>query len=337
MNEPKTIDVSPATVVQAIQTLDHSPTPLDLIQRAVQSGSQVEVMEKLMGLQERYEKNESRKAFDNAISRAKSEIPVIRKNNTVDFTSARGRTNYSYEDLATIAATIDPILSKYGLSYRFRTNSDSKSVTITCVLSHSAGHCEENSLYAPHDASGNKNAIQAVGSAVTYLQRYTLKAALGLAAAADDDARGVNPAPAQQQAAPQRQEQAPPPAATPAVQRTSTPTPGGEQVFPVVSVLRVKEVHSKPGAPKAWTAFFITFNDGFADLEAATFDRKVADMANDLANTQESASLTTKPGRKEGSKEIVKLVRAEQPPQADGDTVPMDFDNAGNPVTETIP
>jgi hypothetical protein len=316
MNEPKTIDV-PSDARQAVQVLDHSPTPMDLIQRAVQSNAQVETMEKLMGLQERYERNESRKAFDSAISKAKSEIPVIRKNNSVDFTSARGRTNYSYEDLATIAATIDPILSKYGLSYRFRTNSDSKSVTITCVLSHSAGHCEENSLYAPHDASGNKNAIQAVGSAVTYLQRYTLKAALGLAAAADDDARGANPdrAPAPQQQAPAAR---PAPATTaPAPARQSTPQPDGEQFFPVVQVLRVKEVHSKPESPKKWTAFFITFNDGFNDLEAATFDRKIADFANELANTGENASLTTKPGRKEGSKEIVSLTRAEQPPMGE--------------------
>jgi hypothetical protein len=49
------------------------------------------------------------------------------------------------------------------------------------------GHSEENTLMAGKDDSGNKNGIQAIGSTVTYLQRYTLKAALGLAAGADDD------------------------------------------------------------------------------------------------------------------------------------------------------
>lgn len=304
----------PANAQQAIQNLDHSPTPLDLIQRAVQSNAQVDVMEKLLGLQERYERNEARKAFDSAISKAKSEIPVIRKGNLVDFTTNRGTTRYSYEDLATIAATIDPILSKYGLSYRFRTNSDSKSVTITCVLSHSAGHCEENSLYAPHDASGNKNAIQAVGSAVTYLQRYTLKAALGLAAAADDDARGGNapPPPTQQRApTPTPAQSAPPPAPPP------PPAPTGEQVYPVVQVLTVKEVHSKPEATKPWTAYFCKFDSGIEQFEAATFDKKIATFANDLASTQENGRLVTKPGRKEGTHEIVSLDYAEQPPTAE--------------------
>lgn len=51
------------------------------------------------------------------------------------------------------------------------------------------GHSEETSLEAPEDHSGNKNNIQAIGSAATYLQRYTLKLALGLASAHDDDAK----------------------------------------------------------------------------------------------------------------------------------------------------
>src|SRR5690606_13579685 len=50
-------------------------------------------------------------------------------------------------------------------------------------------HSEENSLAGPADNSGSKNAIQAIGSTLTYLQRYTLIQALGLAAADDDDGR----------------------------------------------------------------------------------------------------------------------------------------------------
>lgn len=42
-------------------------------------------------------------------------------------------------------------------------------------------------MRASPDNSGSKNAIQAVGSTVTYLQRYTLLAATGLAAAGQDD------------------------------------------------------------------------------------------------------------------------------------------------------
>lgn len=163
-------------------------TPMDMLNRAVAQGANIEVLEKLMGLQERWEAGQARKAFDEAMAAAKAEIPVIAKNRTVDFTSAKGRTHYKHEDLAEIARTVTPILAKHGLSYRYRTSSaPNEPVTVTCIVSHRGGHCEENTLSAGRDDSGNKNSIQAVGSTITYLQRMTLKAALGLAASDDDD------------------------------------------------------------------------------------------------------------------------------------------------------
>jgi hypothetical protein len=56
-------------------------------------------------------------------------------------------------------------------------------------VSHRDGYSEETELSGGNDNSGNKNDIQAVGSTITFLQRYTLKAALGLAATVDDDGR----------------------------------------------------------------------------------------------------------------------------------------------------
>jgi len=165
-------------------------TPMDMLDRAVSANASVETMTQLMALQERWEKNQARRAFDEAMAAAKAEIPVIAKNRAVDFTSAKGRTNYRHEDLAEIARTVDPILGKHGLSYRFRTSSaPSEPVSVTCVISHRAGHSEENTLTAGRDESGNKNSIQAIGSTITYLQRYSLKAALGLSASTDDDAK----------------------------------------------------------------------------------------------------------------------------------------------------
>ena len=163
-------------------------TPMDMVGRAVASGASIEVVEKLMALHERWEANQGRKAFDEAMAAAKAEIPVIFKSREVDFTSTKGRTHYRYEDLAEIAKTINPILGKHGLSYRFRTTSPANEPdTVTCIVSHRQGYSEENTLSAGRDESGNKNSIQAIGSTLTYLQRMTLKAALGLAASSDDD------------------------------------------------------------------------------------------------------------------------------------------------------
>lgn len=181
----------PASAVLMAPAAPIAPlTPMELLGRALERGADINVLEKLMDLQERHEKNEARRAFDAAMADAGAEIPVIIKNRAVDFTSTKGRTNYKYEDLAAIASAVNPILAKYGLSYRFRTSSvPNEPIIVTCIISHRLGYSEENTLIGPRDESGNKNSIQAIGSTLTYLQRMTLKAALGLAAAADDDGK----------------------------------------------------------------------------------------------------------------------------------------------------
>jgi hypothetical protein len=162
-------------------------TPMEMISVAIERGANVDQLEKLMALQERWQATQARMAFDAAISEAKARIKPIIKGRSVDFTTAKGRTNYVYEDLALIANEIDPILAPLGLSYRFRSSQEGAMVSVTCVIAHRDGHSEETTLTSGKDDTGNKNNIQAIGSAVTYLQRYTLKLALGLSAAKDDD------------------------------------------------------------------------------------------------------------------------------------------------------
>lgn len=165
-------------------------TPMDMLNRAVESGASLEMVAKLMDLQDRWKASQSLEAFNEAMAAAKAEIPTISKNREVDFTSAKGRTHYRYEDLGNIANTVQPILAKHGLSYRYRATSNvNEPITVTCIVSHRAGHYEEITLTAGRDESGNKNSIQAVGSTITYLQRMTLKAALGLAVSNDDDGK----------------------------------------------------------------------------------------------------------------------------------------------------
>lgn len=162
-----------------------------LVAQALRSGVPADVLKELICLQERVEQNDARRAFDAAMSDAKGNIGPILKNREVDFTSAKGRTNYRHEDFAQVARTVDPILREHGLSYRFRSAQEGQRVRVTCILSHRDGHSEETTLEAAEDHSGNKNTIQAVGSAATYLQRYTLKLALGLSSSTDDDGAAV--------------------------------------------------------------------------------------------------------------------------------------------------
>lgn len=112
--------------------------------------------------------------------------------------------------------------------------------------------------------------------------------------------------------------------------------PQGE-LTSIGQIVSVVERHSKPDAPKKWTAFFIRFKTEAGESEAATFDTKIADLAHTLSNTQEMAKITTAPGRKPGTRELLKLEPAEQPPPAQADNqddVPMAFDSNGQPIPE---
>lgn len=160
-------------------TLLASTTPMDMISRAITQGASIDIIERLMGLHERWEATQARRAFDEAIASAKAEITPVVRNQTA-------HNSKKYADFAAIARMVDPIITKFGLSYRFRTTQTDR-INVTCVIAHKAGHSEETTLSGPPDKTGSKNDIQAIGSTLTYLQRYSLTQALGLASADDDD------------------------------------------------------------------------------------------------------------------------------------------------------
>jgi hypothetical protein len=157
-------------------------TPNELLRLAVTQGADIDKLAKLMDLQERWEKNEARKAFVAAMNAFKASPPEIVKNKPVAF----GTTNYSYATLDSVCAAIIKGLSAHGISHRWKPEQAGDRIKVTCVLTHEMGHSEETALEAMPDSSGSKNGIQAIGSAVTYLERYTLLAATGLAAGGID-------------------------------------------------------------------------------------------------------------------------------------------------------
>lgn len=163
-------------------------TPSAMLATALAQGAPIELLEKLMALQERHEANQARKAFESAMALAAGEMPQILKSKVVDFTTPKGRTHYKYEALDDVLDAVRPVLARHGLTARFRTDlGEGGRLVVTCRIVHAAGHFEENTLSAPRDESGQKNYIQSVGSTLSYLARYSLKAALGLAASVDDD------------------------------------------------------------------------------------------------------------------------------------------------------
>jgi hypothetical protein len=155
--------------------------PIELIQAAITQGSNLEQLEKLLSLQERWEQNEAKKAYNKAMAAFKANPPKIDKDRHVGYSTSKGKVGYSHASLYNVVDKITAELSKYGLSSSWRTEQTNNQVKVSCRISHELGHFEETSLTADADNSGAKNSIQAIGSTVTYLQRYSLLSLTGLA------------------------------------------------------------------------------------------------------------------------------------------------------------
>lgn len=163
--------------VESKNTQVATTSPMQLIESAINSGADIEKLERLMDLQERWESSNARKAFFAALSKFNAECPTIVKKKKAH--------NSMYAPLGDIHAQIKSTLVSCGLSFRFEQD-HSSGIEVTCLVSHELGHTEKATMKANADTSGSKSAIQAMASTVTYLMRYTLCSALGITTADED-------------------------------------------------------------------------------------------------------------------------------------------------------
>jgi hypothetical protein len=159
-------------------------TPAQLLTIAVQRGADLAQLERLMDLQERFEKREAEKAYNEAFTAFKAEAVEVLKNKRVTDGPLKGK---GYAELHAVVEAATPALSRHGLSASWRITKDDRDwLEVTCTLRHTLGHFEAVSMGGPPDAGGAKNAIQARASTVSYLERYTFKAICGLAEKDED-------------------------------------------------------------------------------------------------------------------------------------------------------
>jgi len=167
-------------------TIQQPITPAQLLSQAIEKGMGVAELEKLMGLQERWEANQARKAFFLAFTEFQSELPDLRKTKAVRFKDTDVKPQYHYASLGDITRQLKDLLKKHSLSYRWEITSTKEEIKVICLVSHADGHTERTEMTSGPDPSGSKNGIQARGSAVQYLKRYTLEGALGLSTTESD-------------------------------------------------------------------------------------------------------------------------------------------------------
>lgn len=183
MNEVITIEQQNTQIAQAAQ-------PMRLIELAITQNADIEKLEKLMALQERWDAQQAKKSYFDSLSQMQAEMPIIRKLSSASFaTKSGGNMSYAFAKLEDIVEQMKPLLKKFGFSFRFEQSFDN-GIFIKCIATHKDGHSEECSMVGGADMSGNKNPLQQVASSVTYLRRYTLTGVFGISTAdADIDGR----------------------------------------------------------------------------------------------------------------------------------------------------
>lgn len=122
------------------------------------------------------QKSENIAAIASALAEAQAEI----ENVTKDASNPAFRSQY-----ATLAAVLDvcrPVMARHGIAIIQTPGNDGDAVTLTTTLAHKSGEWMETTVGV---VPGKRDA-QGIGSAVTYLRRYSLAAMCGVAQEDDD-------------------------------------------------------------------------------------------------------------------------------------------------------
>lgn len=140
----------------------------------------------LIRMSERQEERQAQKEFDTAYRTMQPEIPRISKRGIIKNKGGNEQSRYSkYEDIRKV---VDPIMRRYGFTFHPHTEWPSTGVLeVVGVLEHEGGGKRESRFRTTADESGGKNAIQGLGSGVSYGKRYTLIDLLAIVCEGQDD------------------------------------------------------------------------------------------------------------------------------------------------------
>lgn len=147
----------------------------------------IDKLERLMALKERMDSRDAETAFNASMAQMQADMP------TVDERGLNKHTGNAYATIDDINRVIKPVMQKHGFAVTFKVVHVKDGVSVTGILVHAAGHREETTLLLPVDGGAGRNAVQAVGSSVTYAKRYVMCALLNISTgdAPDDDGQAA--------------------------------------------------------------------------------------------------------------------------------------------------
>ncbi len=161
---------SPSGVVPASE----SAMMIQMIQRAAADPAvDVDKMERLMQMHERFVDRQAAAAFNAAMVKAQQDIkPVARR-------AFNAQTSSRYAKLEDIDEAVSPIYTAAGFSLSFGSADSTLAghLRVVCDVMHEQGHTKQYQMDLPLDAAGiagkvNKTGVHAHGSTHSYARRY---------------------------------------------------------------------------------------------------------------------------------------------------------------------
>lgn len=155
-------------------------------------------------------------ALFEALAKAHSELTNPTRNAHVTVRMKNGGTyNFKYATLDSILDLARPILARHGLAIVQSLNTDGQKIRLDTYITHASGQW----IKAQAPINPVEDGIKELGSAITYIRRYSLTALLGLCADEDDDGSAAHGHQSTQ--APRSGNQAPKPSTPPPAQPAS--------------------------------------------------------------------------------------------------------------------
>jgi len=130
-------------------------------------------------------KSESITNLATALAKAQGEMPVAPFDATNPFLKSK------YATLGAVIQASRPILAKHKLSVVQFPINDATSIGVESVLAHESGEFVSERILIPLVEEKGKSKVQAAGSTLTYLRRYSWASILGMYA--DEDSDGSSP------------------------------------------------------------------------------------------------------------------------------------------------
>ena len=176
---------------QFIEIFDNSPH--GLLSQAIAQNAGIETLERLMDLQDRWEKKQAKKIFDEAMALFQSKCPIIKKTKNGGKTKS-GNVAYKFAPIEDIVKQTKDLIAECGFSYIIKTPSFTDgSVEVSVEARHNAGHSEVSTVTFPLVTKTDiMSAPQVVAGTVTFAKRYAFCNAFGIVTM-DEDNDGKDP------------------------------------------------------------------------------------------------------------------------------------------------